>query len=61
MFVNTWTAHEENEILLNTDNIIFVKYYPESNMSEIATVVASNPVWVDGNFIDILQEKLDQN
>ena len=52
MFIKTMTAHDENEILINSAHIVLVTYFPESNMSRIDTVVPGSPVWVDDNFID---------
>lgn len=60
MFIRTMTAHDENEILLNTDHIILVTYYPESNMSRIDTVNHGYPVWVDGNFIETPQLRKEE-
>jgi hypothetical protein len=52
MFIKIMTAHDEQEIMLNTDHIVLVTYYPESNMSKIDTVLSGYPVWVDGKFSD---------
>lgn len=54
MFIRTMTAHDEEEIMLSTDHIVLITYYPDSNMSKIDTVLHGNPVWVDGNFMDII-------
>lgn len=54
MFIRTMTAHDEEEIMLNTDHIVRITYYPDSNMSKIDTVLHGSPVWVDGNFMDII-------
>lgn len=56
MFIDTMTAHDESRILINTDHIVLVTYYPESDMSSIDTVLPGEPIWVDGNFIDRLKE-----
>ena len=54
MYIRTKTSHDENEIMLNTEHIVLVTYYPESNMSRIDTVIHGYPVWVDDNFMDTL-------
>ena len=54
MFIRTMTAHDEEEIMLNTDHIVLITYYPDSNMSKIDTISRSGQVWVDGNFMDII-------
>lgn len=54
MYIRTWTAHNENEIIINMNHIVLVTYYPESNMSKIDTVNPGDPVWVDGNFLEAL-------
>lgn len=54
MFIKMKTAHDENEIMLNTDHIVLVTYFPESNMSKIDTVIHGQTVWVDDNFMDAL-------
>lgn len=54
MFIRMKTAHDENEIMLNTDHIVLVTYFQESNMSKIDTVVHGQAIWVDDNFFDVL-------
>ena len=56
MFIRMMTAHDEEEIMLNTDHIVLITYYPESNMSKIDTLLHGNTVWVDGNFMDTISE-----
>lgn len=55
MFIKMKTAHDENDIMLNTDHIVLVTYFPESNMSKIDTVIHGQTVWVDDNFMDVLR------
>lgn len=57
MYIRTWTAHNENEIIINGDHIVLITYYPESDMSRIDTVNQGNPVWVDGNFLETFCSK----
>ena len=54
MFVKTKTAHDEEDIMLNTEHIVLVTYYPESNMSRVDTVLPGNTVWLDGNFMNVM-------
>ena len=54
MFIRTMTAHDEEEIMLNTNHIVLITYYPESNMSRIDIVSKQDPVWVDDNFMNRL-------
>lgn len=54
MFIRMKTAHDEEYIMLNTNHIVLVTYYPESNMSRIDTINHDCPVWVDDNFMDTL-------
>lgn len=56
MFVKMMTANNEKEIVLNTNHIVLVTYYPDSDMSRIDTVLQGNPVFVDGKFTDKLAE-----
>lgn len=50
MFIKMMTAHDEQKIMLNTDHISLITYYPESNMSQIDIISRPDPVWVDGDF-----------
>ena len=54
MYIRTMTSHDEQEVMINTDHIVQITYFPESNMSRIDTVLQGNPVWVDDNFMDKL-------
>lgn len=54
MFIKMMTAHNEQEIMLNTDHITSITFYPESNMSRIDIVSRQDPVWVDDNFMNRL-------
>lgn len=54
MFIKMMTAHNEQEIMLNTDHIASITFYPESNMSQIDIVARQDPVWVDDNFMNRL-------
>ena len=55
MLIRSMTAHDEEEIMLNTNHIVLVTYYPDSNMSKIDTVLPGKSVWVDGNFMDVMK------
>lgn len=54
MFIRMMTAHDEQEVMLNTNHIVLITYYPESDMSRIDTTLQGYPVWVDGNFMDTI-------
>ena len=56
MLIRTMTAHDEEEIMLNTNHIVLITYYPDSNMSQIELVSKGKPVWVDGNFMDVISK-----
>jgi len=55
MFIRTMTAHNEEEIMLNTNHIVLITYYPESNMSKIDTIMPGKSIWVDDNFMDVMK------
>ena len=54
MFVKMKTAHDEEDIMLNTDHVVLVTYFPESNMSRVDTILHGKSIWLDGNFMDIM-------
>lgn len=56
MFVKMKTAHDEEDIMLNTKHIVLVTYYPESNMSRVDTILQEKSIWLDGNFMDVMKE-----
>ena len=56
MFVKMKTAHNEEDIMLNTKHIILVTYYSESNMSKVDTILQEKSIWLDGNFMDVMKE-----
>ena len=55
MFIRARTAHDEEEIMLNTNHIVLVTYYPDSNMSKIDTILPGKSIWVDENFMDVMK------
>ena len=55
MFIRRKTAHDEEEIMLNTNHIVLITYYPDSNMSKINTVLPGKSIWVDDNFMDTIR------
>ena len=56
MFVKMKTAHDEEDIMLNTKHIVLVTYYSESNMSKVDTILQGKSIWLDGNFMDVMKE-----
>lgn len=54
MFVKMKTAHDEEDIMLNTEHIVLVTYFQESNMSRIDTILPGKNIWLDGNFMDVM-------
>ena len=54
MFVKMKTAHDEEDIMLNTDHVVLVTYFPESNMSMVDTILPGKSIWLDGNFMDVM-------
>ena len=56
MFVMMKTAHDEEDIMLNTEHVVLVTYYPESNMSRVDLVLNGKSIWLDGNFMNVMSE-----
>lgn len=54
MFIKMKTAHDEEDIMLNTEHVVLVTYFQESNMSKIDTILPGKSIWLDGNFMDVM-------